>query len=331
MRGMPEGYRKFLGLASHEYFHSWNVKRIKPQAFVPYDLERENYTRLLWIFEGFTSYYDDLMLARAGVIGVDDYLKALGTTVSSVLRAPGRHEQSVAESSFDAWIKYYRQDENSPNVIVSYYAKGALVALCLDLTIRALTRGARSLDDVMRLLWQRYGRTFETQPAGLEEDAFPALLAEATGLDLSRQIRTWTGGTDELPLARLLKGVGVALDTRTADEGAPWLGVRTSPRGADLVVGTALAGGPAQGAGLSAGDVLVAVDGLRADDKTLKAVLARRRPGDRLRVHAFRHGALMEFELVLATAPATEAKLRLDTKAPAGARRQRQAWLGVTE
>ena len=135
-----EGYRNFLGLASHEYFHSWNVKRIKPAAFVPYDLAREGYTRQLWAFEGITSYYDDLALVRSGVIEPPSYLELLGRAITTVLRTPGRHRQSVAESSFDAWIKFYRPDENTPNAVVSYYAKGSLVALALDLVLRRSAR-----------------------------------------------------------------------------------------------------------------------------------------------------------------------------------------------
>ena len=139
---ITDDYRRFLGLASHEYFHSWNVKRIKPAAFAPYDLARENYTRQLWAFEGITSYYDDLALVRSGVIDREGYLQLLGRTITTVLRDPGRQAQSVADSSFDAWIKYYRQDENTPNAVVSYYPKGALVALALDL--RCASAGGRS-------------------------------------------------------------------------------------------------------------------------------------------------------------------------------------------
>jgi predicted metalloprotease with PDZ domain len=329
MRGLPDGYRGFLGLCSHEYFHSWHVKRIKPAAFARYDLERENYTRLLWVFEGFTSYYDDLMLVRSGVIGAADYLKALATTIGHVLRGPGRFVQSVAESSFDAWIKYYRQDENSPNAVVSYYAKGALVALCIDLTIRSRTHGRRSLDDAMRLLWQRYGRDFDRDGLGLGEDAFPGLLAEATGVDLSRELRAWSQGTGELPLGPLLKGFGVKLDLKRPDGEAPWLGVRTAVRGGDLAVATAVAGGPAQRAGVSAGDVIVAADGLRVDDKGLKALLARRRVGEIVRLHVFRRDELMEFAVALAAAPASEASLSPDAGAGAAAKRLGREWMGT--
>jgi predicted metalloprotease with PDZ domain len=329
MPGLPDAYRGFLGLASHEYFHSWHVKRIKPRAFAPYDLDRENHTRLLWVFEGFTSYYDDLMLVRSGVIGAGDYLKALGSTVSQVLRGPGRHRQSVAESSFDAWIKYYRQDENSPNAIVSYYAKGALVALCLDLAIRARSAGRRSLDDLMRLMWRRYGRDFHREGGGVGEDELPALLVEATGLELGRELRAWTEGTGELPLAQLLRDAGVLLEVKAPAGEPAWLGIRSAMRGGDLAITTALAGGPAHHAGLSAGDVIVAVDGLRVDERSLKALLARLQPGRRVRVHAFRRDELIERELTLAPPPATEATLRADPKAGATAARLRAGWLGA--
>lgn len=315
-----DGYKTFLGLASHEYFHAWHVKRIKPAAFVPYDLWHETHTRLLWIFEGFTSYYDDLMLVRAGVITAQDYLTLLGRTISLVLRGPGRLRQSVADSSFDAWTKYYRQDENSPNSIVSYYAKGALVALAIDLTVRARTQGQRSLDDVMRLMWSRYGRSFydargtscdAQSQRGLTEDAFEPLLREATGLDLRRELRAWVEGTAELPLSRLLEPLGIALNLTAPDRG-PGLGARFAVSGGDLRISTALTDGAAHRAGLSAGDVLVAIDGLRiSSEASLKTLLARRKAGDRVRIHAFRRDELMDFEVRLQAAAATEASLSI--------------------
>src|SRR5690606_9976933 len=208
-----DGYRSYLGLCSHEYFHTWNVKRIKPDAFAPYDLRSENYTTLLWLFEGFTSYYDDLMLVRSGVIDEDAYCKLVAKTLNSVLRGTGRKKQSVAESSFDAWVKYYRQDENASNAIVSYYAKGSLIGLALDLTIRSGTRGKRSLDDVMRALWDRYGRDFYTPDGGrgVSESELEALLDEVAGFSLKRFIDRYVRGTDDLPLADLLEPFGVEL------------------------------------------------------------------------------------------------------------------------
>jgi predicted metalloprotease with PDZ domain len=323
MKGVPEAYRNFLGLASHEYFHTWNVKRIKPARFEPYDLDRENYTRLLWIFEGFTSYYDDLMLRRSGAIDTASYLQCLQRAIRSVLAAPGRLQQSVAESSFDAWIKYYRQDENTPNAVVSYYVKGSLVALCLDLTIRARTRSRRSLDDVMRLLWQRHGQP-GPERRGLGEDEFPALLKEATGLDLGRQIARWAYGTAELPLAECLKPFGITLGEAQEGEALAGLGARTMARQGEVTIHSAHRDGPAARAGLSAGDRLVAVDGLRCDEATLKAVLARRKPGTPVRVHAFRRDELVEATVTLAAPP------RAVTLMASGRNALRGAWLGGT-
>ncbi len=323
MKAMSEGYRQFLGLCSHEYFHTWNVKRIKPAAFTPYDLSVENHTRLLWAFEGFTSYYDDLALVRSGVIGVDDYLGLLGKTVSNVLRGPGRLRQSVAESSFDAWTKYYRQDENAPNAIVSYYAKGSLVALALDLQLRAASAGENSLDAVMRLLWQRHGQT----GSGVPEDGIFAAVEDIGGKTLARWLRRAVEGTDDLPLARLLKPFGVAWSAEPASA-APWLGAKLAAGNGETRLTNVYDGGPAQRAGLSAGDVLVALDGLKVGASGLDAMLARRQPGERVALHAFRRDELMRFELELAAAPADKIGLKLAAKAPAAAARLRRGWLG---
>ncbi|MGC1816381.1 MAG: peptidase M61, partial [Casimicrobiaceae bacterium] len=205
-----DGYLAFLGLASHEYFHAWNVKRIKPAAFTPYDLTRENYTRQLWAFEGITSYYDDLALLKSGIIDTTRYLELLGLTISNVLRTPGRRVQSVGDSSFDAWIKFYRQDENSPNAIVSYYAKGALIALALDLTLRL--GGRASLDDVMRALWNRHGRT----GVGVAENGIQSIAEELTGIGLGDFFGRYVDGTDDPPLAALLDAFGIDLHLRPA-------------------------------------------------------------------------------------------------------------------
>ena len=290
MVGTPKGYVQFLGLCSHEYFHSWNVKRIKPAQFKPYDLTQENYTQLLWLFEGFTSYYDDLILLRSGVISLPTYLDLLAITITKVMQESGRLVQSVAQSSFDSWIKYYRQDENSPNSIVSYYTKGSLVALCLDLTIRTRTGGARSLDDVMRALWQ--------SPHGLGEDEFSKVVMQATGLDLSDEVIAWTQTTIDLPLRTLLERAGYTWTENR--ELHPDFGMRLAQRGPDLVVTVCHEGRPAQRAGLSAQDVIVAMDGIKVNDAQLKARVSRKKVGESLEIHAFRRDELKTFTLKLA-------------------------------
>ena len=296
----PEGYTTFLGLLSHEYFHTWNVKRIKPAAFVPYDLRQPNHTELLWVFEGFTAYYDDLMLLRAGVIDEPAYLKLVGRTLDQVARGGGRLKQSIAESSFDAWTRYYKQDENSPNALVSYYTKGALVALGLDLEIRRQTQGARSLDDVMRLLWRRYGRDFyQGRPRGVTERAMPGLIRTATGADVTDFIARYALGREDVPLKAALARAGIALSVQ-ADSQRPVLDVRTQADPAGLRLATVYEHGPAHRAGLSAGDLLIAADGLRITDAaSLDRLLDARRPGARLRLHVFRGDELRQYTVRL--------------------------------
>ncbi|HXA46095.1 MAG TPA: M61 family metallopeptidase [Burkholderiaceae bacterium] len=326
-KGMTDGYRTFLGLCSHEYFHTWNVKRIKPANFAPYDLRSETYTPLLWVFEGFTSYYDDLMLVRSGMIDQAAYFKLVGKTVNAVLRGSGRHKQSIAESSFDAWTKYYRQDENAPNAIVSYYTKGSLVALALDLTIRAETKGKKSLDDVMRALWNTYGRDFYSAKGGkgVTEAELEALIDSVSGLTLKRTLDRWVRGTVDLPLVSLLKPFGIALDDATK-EIKPSLGVRTSREGNDCKLANVYEGGAAHRAGLSGGDLLVAVDGLRVSATNLDNLLARYRVGDVVTVHAFRRDELLSFDVRLIADDVPQMELIAEAK-PVVAARARAVWL----
>lgn len=333
-----ERYKTFLGLCSHEYFHSWNVKRIKPAAFIPYDLRTETVTPQLWAFEGITSYYDDLILVRAGLISTQSYLELLAQQITRHLRVPGRFRQSVTESSQDAWTKYYKQDENAPNSIVSYYVKGSLVALCLDLLLREKTQDRVSLDDLMRRLWTDFG-----QPGvGLQDEDIPRIAAELCGDTLTDFWQNALYGTDELPLRELLVTRGLDWTLRAADNAAdsggkagsadgrsrPWLGAKLATADGGASLSQVLSGSPAQQAGLSAGDVVVAANGLRVNGASLEKLVASHAPGDALHMHAFRRDELMEFRIVLGAAPADTCVLTL----PADADRQRRAeqWiLGV--
>jgi predicted metalloprotease with PDZ domain len=332
-----EDYRRFLGLCSHEYFHTWNVKRIRPAAFTPYDLSREVHTTLLWAFEGITSYYDDLALMRSGVLTRQDYLELLGQTITRVLRGTGRERQTVSDSSFDAWTKFYKADENAPNAIVSYYAKGALVALGLDLLIRRDTGGGRSLDDVMRLLWTRYGKT----DTGVPEDAIEAVAAEVAGHPLDDFFDMALRSTRDLPLAELLATAGVEMALRPsngqndkggkpADGDVPksWLGVRYSAEGQGVRLDAVLEGSPAQAAGLAPGDVIIALDGLRVAAGDLDQRIASYPAGSRIEIHAFRRDELVPLVVETRTPPADTCVLALaeDVDAQTGSRRE--AWLG---
>ena len=245
-----EGYTTLLGLISHEYFHSWNVKRLRPAEFARYDYAQENYTELLWFFEGFTSYYDDLLLRRAGLLDDAGYLKLLNKTINQLQQTPGRLVQTVAQASFDAWIKYYRADENTPNATVSYYGKGALVALCLDLTLRA--EGKCTLDDVMRGLWRH------CQAGPMREDDLLAVLRELSGRSWAREIRRWVHSTTELPLRELLERHGVAV-VEEPSQLAQRLGLRVT-ESSGLLIKTVLRGGAAEQAGFAAGDEWLGVE-----------------------------------------------------------------------
>jgi predicted metalloprotease with PDZ domain len=251
-RGEPpagEGYTTLQGLISHEYFHTWNVKRLRPAEFARYDYTQENYTRLLWFFEGFTSYYDDLLLRRAGLIDDAAYLKLLNKTINQVLQTPGRRVQSVAQASFDAWTRYYRPDENTPNATVSYYTKGALVALCLDLTLRA--EGRTTLDAVMRDLWRR------CKAGPMAESDLLAVLDRLGGRSFAADIDAWVHGTDDLPVRALLNRHGVAVKDEPAAL-AQHLGLRVTESDG-IRVQAVLHGGAAHAAGFAAGDEWLAV------------------------------------------------------------------------
>ncbi|MBV6272540.1 PDZ domain-containing protein [Alcaligenaceae bacterium CGII-47] len=306
-----EGYQTFLGLVSHEYFHTWNVKRIKPAAFAPYNLSRPNYTELLWVFEGFTSYYDDLMLLRSGVVSEEDYLRILAKVVSNVHRGGGRHKQSVAQSSFDAWTRFYKQDENSPNALVSYYTKGSLVALGLDIEIRQRSDQKFSLDDVMRLLWQRYGRDFyQGSASGLAEDALPALIQEATNVDLTDFITRYAYGYEDIPVETLLAAQGIELSWEAA-AARPSIDARYRATADGLQLATVYEGGPAHQAGLSAGDTLVALNRLRiTDTASLDRLLDAYKAGDTVEIHAFRRDELRAHSVRLGEPPALKCVLR---------------------
>lgn len=303
-----DGYYTFLGLCSHEYFHTWNVKRIKPAAFAPYPLQTESYTSLLWLFEGVTSYYDDLMLLRSGVIDEKNYLKLLSQTINRVLQGGGRHKQSVADSSFDAWTKYYRQDENAPNAIVSYYTKGCLIALALDLTIRHQTQGQQSLDDVMRALWQRYGRDFyaldqTNSGLGIGEAEAEALFEEISGVALHDFFQRYIHGTEDLPLARLLAPFGITLNEPQGETKTSSLNIRAAQDGNDCKLAHVYENGAAHQAGLSAGDIVLAIDGLRVSQQdatnNLASHLSRYSIDSKVVIHVFRGDELMVFDVIL--------------------------------
>jgi predicted metalloprotease with PDZ domain len=330
---VDDDYRDFLGLCSHEYFHTWNVKRIKPGVYQPYDLQNEVYTDLLWAFEGITSYYDDLGLLRSGLIETESYLELLAQTMTRVQRGLGRSRQSAAESSFNAWTRFYKQDENAANAIVSYYAKGCLIAACIDLKMRELSAAQKSLDDVMRRLWLDY----REQGKGIEPDRIQQLVSEITGVDLGPFLDELIYGTSDLPLPELLASVGIEVVHRAAknaqDRGGKDIegdlpgvdfGAMLKDAEAGLVIQRVAETGAAQNGGLSAGDQIVAVDGLKLNLGQLENKILRAKPGDVWQVHAFRRDELQQFDIVLQVAAETTIVL----KATDQHQQARKAWFG---
>jgi predicted metalloprotease with PDZ domain len=334
-----DGYHKFQALVAHEFFHLWNVKRIGPDALGPFDYSKENYTRLLWVAEGITEYYGQLMVRRAGLISDQAYLDHLAHKIQEFQETPGRQVMSAEEASFDSWIKLYRPDENSVNSQISYYDKGELLGLLLDMFIRQRTNGAKSLDDVMRYLFTEFyekGRNYA--PADFQKTCE---LMAGTGLDdfFSKYVR---GKDDLVPVYNLmLAGAGVRLEqagfgigSADSDRILPmkaFLGVdlEDKPDGDFIVIKSVRAGSPAYDQGLNAKDKIIALDGARVDKDTFDALIAAKHPGDTVRIMVFRADDVRVFDIKLAGQ--VDAPYRI-TPLPQATEPQRgiyQGWLGV--
>jgi predicted metalloprotease with PDZ domain len=274
---------------------------------VQLDLQTENYTSLLWLFEGVTSYYDDLMLVRSGIISETTYLNLVSKSLNAVLCGAGRFKQSLAESSFDAWTKYYRQDENSPNAIVSYYTKGSLLALALDLTIRSNTAGKKSLDDLMRALWKEFGRDFyalglKGDQKGVTAEQVEAMVDQLCVARMKPFFDQYVRGTSDIPLNRLFTNFGIDLVDRCKTK-KPVLGVKLTQENSDCKLAQVFHGGAAHVAGMSAGDVIMAIDNLRVSAKDIQTnlshLLDRYEVGTTVLIHAFRRDELRQFHVCL--------------------------------
>jgi predicted metalloprotease with PDZ domain len=323
-------YRNFLTLVAHEFFHAWNVKRIRPDALGPFDYTGENYTRLLWVAEGVTSYYENLIARRAGLMTEKEYLDDLARSIRALQNTPGRLEMSLEESSFDAWIKYYRPDENSINSSVSYYDKGAIVGLLLDLEIRRRSAGAKSLDDVMRHL---YGEFFKKQRNYTPAD-FRRAAELIAGSSLEEFFTRSVRGREELDYNSALAGVGLRLETFAGDRTRPaaepaYFGATLAQAAERLNVTNVLAGSPAYNQGLNAGDQIVAVDGARATLDFLNARLNDKKPGDEVRLTVFRTDDLRNITIKLGARPDNGLRIvPVKTPTPEQSRLYEQ-WMGV--
>lgn len=337
--GTSRGLEEFYFLVAHEYFHLWHIKRIRPRALVPYDYGQENHTRLLWCFEGTTAYYDMLLTRRAGIMSASRYLTRLGETLTQLHGTPGRRVQPLEEASFQAWVKHYRPDENSVNSAISYYLKGEVVSWLLDLHIRRATDDRRSMDDVMRVLWSRYGETQDAD-GGVPEDAIERIASEVAGVDLRPFFDHALRSTDELDYG-VLSHVGLEVRFRVRESpgdkgGTParskesrpkgWLGATARPSG---TLSSVLEDSPAMAAGLYVDDEVVAVDGFKVDGGSLISRCEDTSPGQTVRLTLFRRDRLRTVDVCLGEKPADGAYLLKVEHPTAQQKAAWAAWSGV--
>jgi predicted metalloprotease with PDZ domain len=321
------GWRNFYGLVAHEFFHLWNVKRIRPDALGPFDYTKENYTRSLWVAEGITSYYGGLTVRRAGLSSEKDYLDGLARSIQNLQNTPGRLEMSAEEASFNAWIKEYRPDENSVNSQISYYDKGELLGLLLDLEIRRRTNNAKSLDDVMRYLYHEfYEKNRNYTPADFQKSC--ELMA---GSSLDDFFKHYVRGRDELNYNAALSAAGLELTTVSAANSGqrqtPFLGATLDQTGDRLVVRSVRNGTPAYEQGLNANDQILALNGVRVNRDLLDMLIAAKRPGDVIRLTLFRNDDLRTLEIKLGARPDTPYKIVQSSSATDEQKRIYQSWL----
>lgn len=309
------GYAKLLELFTHEYFHAWWVKRVKPSVFIPYDLTQETYTNLLWVFEGFTSYYDALLTARSGATDTESYLKSLSETLNRHYLGSAKNRQSLAESSFDAWIKYYKVRTNRSRSVTSYYDKGALVAMALDAFIQKESVGKHSLDDVLRFAWQQFKEVGKDY-AGLDEEMMPEIIFEATGVDVSEEIDRWVYGCEEPDYKRVLKTMGIDLTEEKLPIEREVLQATLSGTNA-LKVSQLDEAGVAELAGLCVGDELLAIDSIRVTKSNLEKLLKRYGQAKSFSLHVFRSGLLKELSVKPRKTDARKIKLSVNSNGKA--------------
>jgi predicted metalloprotease with PDZ domain len=320
-----KAYLDWLSLVAHEYFHAWNVKRLRPAELGPFDYEHENYVPTLWIAEGFTDYYDDIILRRAGLSTRDECLEALSASIESVQTTPGRLVQPVDQASFDTWIKQYRPDENSVNTTIDYYAKGTAIGFLLDAKIRSLTGGQASLDDVMRLAMARY-----SGHKGFTTAQFYALASEVAKTDLTHWFTGAVESAGELDYDEAIGYYGLQFhrESDNAPAAKVALGVETVDDHSRIIVSEVRRGHTGMTAGLNVGDEIVAIDDVRVTGDGLAARMEQYHAGDGVGVLVARRGRMIRLGLKLEAAPGHEWKLEVMPGATAEQRSHLAAWIG---
>jgi len=327
-------YKSFLGLVAHEYFHLWNVKRLRPKALGPFNYDEENYTTDLWISEGFTAYYDNLILRRAGIYSPEKYFEILNTDINTVENQPGNSIQPVSEASFDAWIKYYRPTENSKNSTISYYDKGALLAMIIDLEILGATQGAKGLDDVMKDMYDEY---YKKKKRGFTDAEFKATAERFAGKPLDDIYSRYVNGTEPIKYNNYLVHAGVYLHNENTGKLTPYLGISTAVKDGKLVITNVARKSSAWDDGLNVNDEIIAIDNFRitgaVDATTKNSDLERsvnsRKVGDSLEFLVSRDGVLQKLKLTLKANPSGKFKLELDKDATPEQLSVRKRWLAL--
>lgn len=319
---VKKSYQSWLNLASHEFFHTWNIKRLRPVTLGPFNYEQENYTRSLWVVEGITSYYTPLAVVRAKVMNEKDYLAGLSRGIKRVRSIPGRKVQSLDESSFDAWIKHYMPDENSVNTMISYYTKGALVGWLLDMRIRELSQGQKSLDDVMRLAYQRFSGT-----QGYTPEQFEKIPEELTGESFKDWFDTHVRGRGDLNYKPALKYLGLKFKKTQTRENKAWLGLSLKDQNSRLIVSSVVRGTPAYEMGFNADDEVLALNGFRVLPGQWKERLKQYRPGERAKVTIARRGHVRVLKGRFEKQRVEHWTLVPDPKAKRAAHKRRRNWL----
>lgn len=288
-------YRGFLGLLAHEYFHNFNVKRIRPDTLGPFDYENENYTKLLWVAEGGTEYYSNILLLRAGLISDKEFLDAKASAVEQLQARPGRFETSLEEASFDAWIKYYRQDENAVNNQISYYDKGEIVNMMLDITIRKASGGTKSLDDVLRYLYNEF---FKKNKNFTPED-FQKTAELMAGKSLDDFFAKYVRGEAEIDYNPIVGGIGLKLAVSEPDKARAYIGADMAEENGKLTIRSIPANTPAYEQGLNTGDQIVAIDGFRASQSFMQSYIGEKKPNDKVKLTIFRFDKLRDVSFTL--------------------------------
>ncbi|MDB5119552.1 MAG: peptidase [Sphingobacteriales bacterium] len=318
------GYSNFLGLVSHEYFHLWNVKRLRPIALGPFNYDKENYTTNLWIAEGFTAYYDNLILRRAGFYSLDRYLEVISQDLNTIENQPGNQVQSASESSFDAWIKFYRPNENSKNSTISYYGKGSLIAMIMDLEVLNATKGQKKLDDVMKAMYDEY---YIKLGRGYTDAEFKAMLEKVSGVSFTYIYDNYVNGSKPIEYAKYFGYAGLGVNDDMYGRNLPYLGVSSSLKEGKLIVTEVARNSAAWNDGISVNDEIIAIDNARVSE--LEKIIASKKVGDKVDVIINRDGIIKVLRVTLGKNPLGRLKIINLDDATADEISIRNKWLNL--